>query len=80
MFAIVESLLTRYVSEPNERSSIARALFSAVHGIVALALDQKLGDFDRHATESQIRFVVEAAAFALQSRDGTTRRPHEAFG
>ena len=71
LFAIVESLLTRYVSEPKERASIARALFSAVHGIVALALDQKLGDFDRHATESQIRFVVEAAAFALQSRDGT---------
>ena len=70
LFAIVESLLTRYVSDPKERSSIARALFSAVHGIVALALDQKLGDFDRHATESQIRFVVEAAALALQRRDG----------
>ncbi len=72
LFAIVEDVLTSYVVDPNERSSIARALFSAVHGIVALALDQKLGDFDRNATESQIRFVVKAAALALQKEDGAT--------
>ena len=75
LFAIVEDLLTRYVADPNERSSIARALFSAVHGIVALALDQKLGDFDRNATESQIRFVVNAAAVALRRPDNAPTAP-----
>lgn len=67
LFAIVEEILASAVSDAQERAMAARALFSAVHGIVALALDQKLGGFDRAATESQIRFIVGTAARGLQS-------------
>ena len=66
LFAIVEDILMPIVSDPDERKMAARALFSAVHGIVSLALDQKLGEFDRTATEAQIRFIVAAAARGLQ--------------
>ena len=67
LFAIVEDILASAVSDTRERAMAARALFSAVHGIVSLALDQKLGDFDRAATESQIRFIVATAARGLNS-------------
>ena len=67
LFAIVEDILASAVSDARERAMAARALFSAVHGIVSLALDQKLGGFDRAATESQIRFIVGTAARGLQS-------------
>ena len=65
LFAIVEDMLTPAVSDEVQRAMAARALFSAVHGIVSLALDQKLGDFNRPATEAQIRFIVAAAARGL---------------
>ena len=65
LFAIVEEILTPVVSDRQECEMAARALFSAVHGIVSLALDQKLGEFDRAATEAQIRFIVTAAARGL---------------
>lgn len=65
LFAIVERLLAEKITEPEQRRTAARALFSAVHGIVALSLDQKLGSFDRAAAEAQIRYIVGAAAQAL---------------
>lgn len=67
LFAIVERLLAREMQDAGERAKSARALFAAVHGIVALALDQKLGTFDRAGTEDQIRFVVGSAATAIQT-------------
>ncbi len=65
LFAIVESVLSPVIAEPERRQEAARALFGAVHGIVALALDQKLGDFDGDATERQVRLIVNAAAGGL---------------
>lgn len=70
LFAIVEEILPTNVTGENGRQLAARALFSAVHGIVALALDQKLGHFDRAAAEAQIRFIVGAAARGLQAGEG----------
>jgi AcrR family transcriptional regulator len=67
LFAIVERLLASEMRDACERAKTARALFAAVHGIVALALDQKLGTFDREGTEDQIRFVVGAAATAIRA-------------
>jgi AcrR family transcriptional regulator len=67
LFGIVEDILRPAVPEESQRQMAARALFSAVHGIVSLALDQKLGEFDRDATEAQVRFIVDAAARGLNS-------------
>ena len=71
LFAIVEGILEPAVRDESERRLAARALFSAVHGIVSLALDQKLGGFDRASTEAQIRFIVSAAAKGLAGQSAS---------
>ncbi len=65
LFALIESLLKDVVADPAARGSAARALFSAVHGIVAISLDQKLGDFDLAEAERQVQFVVKSVANGL---------------
>lgn len=65
LFAIVEGLLGAVMPDGVQRHQAARALFAAVHGIVTLALDQKLGAFDEAGTKAQIRFIVAAAARGL---------------
>jgi len=72
LFAIVEGILAGHLIDPGHRQMAARALFSAVHGIVSLALDQKLGDFDREATQAQVRFIVGAAAQGLKQPAAAT--------
>ncbi|MEQ1615200.1 MAG: TetR/AcrR family transcriptional regulator, partial [Hyphomicrobiaceae bacterium] len=65
LFALIESLLKDVVADRATRGSAARALFSAVHGIVAISLDQKLGDFDLAEAERQVQFVVKSVANGL---------------
>ena len=65
LFAIVEEILAPSIPGIEERREAARALFGAVHGIGALALDEKLRAFDRPATERQIRFVTSAVGTGL---------------
>jgi AcrR family transcriptional regulator len=62
LFALIEAPLTEQFADPGERAMTARAMFSAVHGIVAMALDRKLGPFDVKETERQVRMVVELMA------------------
>ncbi len=71
LFSIVEAKLSPHVEDDQQRKLAARALFAAVHGIVSIALDQKLGDFDYAATEAQVKFIVQSAARGLAA-DGTT--------
>lgn len=65
LFAIVEHILEPAIADLEQRREAARALFAAVHGIVTLALDEKLREFDRAATERQIRFIIDAIASGL---------------
>ncbi len=65
LFGLVETVLEDAVANPTLRASNARALFSAVHGIVAISLDSKLGDFDYSETERQVRFIVGSIASGL---------------
>jgi AcrR family transcriptional regulator len=62
LFAVVEELLQPAIQAEAARIEAARALFSAVHGVVSIALDQKLGEFDRPATERQVQFIVKSIA------------------
>jgi AcrR family transcriptional regulator len=64
-FGLVEEVLRDVMPESKTRWRAARALFSAVHGIVALALDRKLGAFDPAETEAQVRLILTAAAHGL---------------
>lgn len=52
-------------SDPEERQDAARALFSATHGNVLLALDAKLGPFEPDRCERQIRFLVHHVVIGL---------------
>jgi len=67
LFAVVEGILEQTIAAPNQRLEAARALFSAVHGVIALALDEKLGIFDRNATERQVKFIVQSISGGLRS-------------
>ena len=69
LFALIEGPLHKMVTGRTERISAARALFAAVHGIVALALDAKLGGQDGAETERQVRFVVAALSRGLAKPD-----------
>ena len=68
LFAIVEEVLEPSIQLVDERREAARALFAAIHGIVALSLDAKLREFDRSATQRQIRFVTRAIGDGLSRR------------
>ncbi|MBU2583035.1 MAG: TetR/AcrR family transcriptional regulator [Alphaproteobacteria bacterium] len=67
LFALVEDCLTDDLPDVTQRRSAARALFASVHGIVSLALDRKLGDFDQVETHRQIEFLVSSAARGLRA-------------
>lgn len=58
LLALIETELQATIPDPSARQVASRALFSAVHGIVLLALDMKLGPFEPATCERQIRFVV----------------------
>lgn len=65
LLALIEEIIAEEVRDEKLRHRAGRALFAAIHGIVALALDEKLEYFDRAATEGEIRFIVSAAAKGL---------------
>lgn len=67
LLALIEDIIAGTISDADTRERAARALFAAVHGIVALALDSKLVTFDSQTTEMEIRFIVKAAANGLRS-------------
>lgn len=66
LFSIVETVLAGSMTSPPHRRRCARAIFAAIHGIVALALDHKMGDPDIADLEAQIRFVVASTADGLR--------------
>ena len=66
LFQRVETIVADFFPDAAARRSAARALFSAVHGIVTISLDQKLGEFDHAEAERQVSFVVRAIAAGLE--------------
>ena len=69
LFALLASILPAKIS-PELRAVTAKMLFSATHGIVMLALDQKLTDnFDRDLTEKQLRLLVYGAARSMREAE-----------
>lgn len=65
LFAIVEAPLRTTITDERSRKEAARALFSAVHGVISVALDEKLGAFNMSATERQVQFIVRSIARGL---------------
>ena len=73
LIGLIEAAIADVVEQPERRGATARALFGAVHGIVALALDNRLGGHLRGALESHIRLIVDLAARGLTSEAGQPR-------
>lgn len=69
LFGLVERILGSVIADGQARNRASRALFSAVHGIVSISLDQKLGDYDQAEAARQVRFVVRAIANGLSALD-----------
>ncbi len=68
LLSLLERAIAPDISNSELRTRAARALFGAVHGIIVLAVNNKLSTFDAVQAESEIRFVVEAAARGLVDR------------
>lgn len=59
LLALVEAELAPVIADAAARTDAAHALFSAVHGIVLLSLDEKLGTFDAPQCRRQITFLIQ---------------------
>ena len=70
IFANVERPLAALLPDmaPEPRRWLARALFSAVHGVVQLGLDQKLGVISPETLRWQVETVLGAALDGLSAR------------
>jgi AcrR family transcriptional regulator len=66
LLSLIERIIAAEIPDAGKRAHAARALFAAVHGIIALALDNKLSPFDAATVEAEIRFIVRAAAAGLR--------------
>ena len=67
IFSFVEAPLRAICPDlaATELATLARTLFSAVHGVVSLGLQQKLGDIQPRRLREQIALVVAATARGL---------------
>ena len=67
LFVYIEEPLRRLAPDmaPLERMLLARSLFSAVHGIVLIGLEEKLQSIPLATVRAQVTFMVEAFAKGL---------------
>ena len=68
LLGLLEETIGDDVPQTLERQTAARALFGAAHGILHLAVNNRLSDFDPDAVEREIRFIVKAAAAGMTRR------------
>ena len=69
LLALIEGVIGRLIPQAERRARTARALFGAVHGIVALALDNRLGGRLRPEIEEQVRFIVDIVVRGLAQKE-----------
>lgn len=65
LLAVIEAAIAEVVPDVGQRQAAARALFGAVHGIVALALDDRLGGRLKDELEAQMAFISGVIARGL---------------
>src|SRR6476620_11521471 len=67
LFVYIEEPLRRLAPgiAPPERMQLARSLFSAVHGIVLIGLEEKLQSLPLETVREQVTFMVESFARGL---------------
>jgi AcrR family transcriptional regulator len=68
LLGVIEAAIGDWVPEGDGRRGLAaRALFGSVHGIVALALDNRLGGRSHAELQQQVKLIVTLAARGLTS-------------
>ena len=68
LLALIESQLSAALPDPMQLSDASHTLFAAVHGIVLLSLDAKLGPFEPAKCERHIRFLVGRVVTGLDAK------------
>jgi AcrR family transcriptional regulator len=74
LLALIAIEIETAILDATARSDAAQALFSAVHGIVLLSLDEKLGNFDPGMCKRQISFILGNVTLGL-SKETAAREP-----
>lgn len=67
LLSLIAKIISGEIDDRKLRERGARALFAAVHGIVALSVDNKLEAFEEGKMQEEVRFIVKAAAAGLKS-------------
>lgn len=68
LLSLLEETIGADVPDKDQRCTAARALFGAAHGILHLAINNRLSDFDPNDVERDIRFIVKAAAAGMRKK------------
>ena len=68
LLGLIDGILEAIEPNAERRAGMARALFGAVHGIVTLAVDDRLEGVVRSELESQITFLVDTLVRGLGIR------------
>ncbi len=68
LLGLIEDALADALPAGQPRTDAARALFGAVHGIVILAISNRLSQFDPGSVDREIGFIVGAAARGMVRR------------
>ncbi|MGE5266864.1 MAG: TetR/AcrR family transcriptional regulator [Deltaproteobacteria bacterium] len=66
LFDLLVETIGRDVPDDAQRTTAARALFGAAHGILHLAVNNRLSDFDREQLDHDLSFIVKAAAAGMR--------------
>lgn len=68
LLLLLEETIGADVPDGGQRRTAARALFGAAHGILHLAVNNRLSDFDATEVERDLRFIVKAAAAGMRKK------------
>jgi AcrR family transcriptional regulator len=68
LLSLLEETIGADVPDNDQRRTAARALFGAAHGILHLAINNRLSDFDPRDVERDVRFIVKAAAAGMRKK------------
>lgn len=68
LLSLLEETIGADVPDKDQRRTAARALFGAAHGILHLAINNRLSDFDPRDVERDIGFIVKAAAAGMRKK------------
>jgi AcrR family transcriptional regulator len=66
LLSLLEDTIGSDVPDAGQRHTAARALFGAAHGILHLAVNNRLSDFNAKEVERDLRFIVRAAAAGMR--------------